>query len=90
MRSPGNADHPLDEVMAGIRRIAKDDDLAPLGIPEPVGELVDQEALSRVQGGQHRRSVNGKGPRDKDHDENGEERRLHPPSPRTPAREALP
>ena len=61
----GHAHHPLDVVQAGLRRIAKDHDIATrrlvafndLGVddrqPDAIGELVHQNQVAHQQGGNH-------------------------------------
>ena len=56
-RIAGHGDHALDEVAARVARIAEDDDLATLRLPHAIDELVDDEALARLQGRPHGRAV---------------------------------
>jgi hypothetical protein len=50
----GEADHPLDEVAAGVKRVLHDHDVATLWRMDPVVQLGGDEQVAVVQGRVHR------------------------------------
>ena len=68
-RLAGQTNHALDEIPRGITRVVEHDDIAPLWLAQPVGEIVDDQELTVLEVRLHADPVNAVILHDRPHQE---------------------